>query len=155
MAAKKAPAAKPAAKKTTPRSKPAAKPTETNGTATVEDIAGRHTKDELVTAAKVEGVDVKSRDTKAEVAAKLGDARDDKVLVDNFTRRSGDDALFGHFVDVIAGDHAGRRGHYFEDVSHGTDGYPLRVLVRSRDEHNEMLEVDYKDVRPTDYMGGR
>lgn len=154
MAAKNAPAAKPAAKKTTRRRKPAAKPVE-NTTATVEDIAGRHTKDELVAAAKVEGVEVKSRDTKAEVAEKLADARDETVVVNNFTRRSGDDALFGHFVDIVAGEHKGRRGHYFADVSHGHDGYPSRVLVRSRDEHNEILEAAYADVRPTEYTGGR
>lgn len=77
------------------------------------------------------------------------------VQVTNINRRSGDDALFGSFVDVVAGEHEGRRGHYFQDVSHGEDGYPDRVLVRTRDADNLTLEVGYDEVRPTDYLGGR
>lgn len=124
--------------------------------AEAEALVEEHTKDELVAAAKVEGVDVKSRDTKAEVAEKLAEATaEGKVQVSNFTRRSGNDALFGSFVDVVGGEHEGRRGHYFEDVSHGPDGYPDLVLVRSRDEHNEVLQAKYSDIRPTSYTGGR
>lgn len=122
-----------------------------------EALASDHTKDELKTAAEVAGVDVRSRDTKADLAEKVAAAQrgDGFVTVTNRTRRSGADALFGHFVDIVAGEHEGRRGHYFADVSHGSDGYPDRVLVRSRDERNEILEADYADVRPTSYTGGR
>lgn len=119
-------------------------------------LASEHTKDELVAAAKVEGVDVKSRDTKQVVAEKVAKAtHGPKVTVSNFNRRSGDDAILGHFVDVVGGEHQGRRGHYFADVSHGTDGYPERVHVQSRDADNLTLEVNYADIRPTDYHGGR
>lgn len=77
------------------------------------------------------------------------------VTVNNFTRRSGDDAILGTFVAVVAGKYRGRRGNYFEDVSHGKDGYPDLVLVRSRDADNAVLEVKYSDIRPTSYLGGR
>ena len=77
------------------------------------------------------------------------------VQVNHFNRRSGDDALHGSFVDVVSGEHKDRRGHYFHDVSHGEDGYPDRVLIRTRDADNLILEVGYSDIRPTPYLGGR
>jgi hypothetical protein len=79
----------------------------------------------------------------------------DPVVVNQFTRRSGDDALPGSWVDIIAGEHEGRRGAYVGDVSHGQDGYPDRVLVRTRDADNLLIEVGYGEVRPSSYTGGR
>lgn len=126
-------------------------------TAEAEALASEHTKEQLKHAAEVAGVDLKARDTKADIAEKLTEVQHGGggVFVNNFNRRSGDDALFGSFVDVVAGEHEGRRGHYFQDVSHGSDGYPDRVLIRSRDEDNLPLEVNYSDIRPTSYTGGR
>lgn len=77
--------------------------------------------------------------------------------VDNRARRSDDDATLGSFVDVVDGEHAGRRGVFASVVSHlKKDGYPERVLVHTRDARNEFLSVLYKHVRPAkDYVGGR
>ena len=77
------------------------------------------------------------------------------VIVTQFTRRSDEDALPGSWVDVVAGEHEGRRGAYVGDESHGKDGYPARVLVRTRDAENELLVVNYSDIRPSSYTGGR
>lgn len=97
-----------------------------------------------------------ARYTKAELEQLLRRAEAaPTVKVDSKTRRSGDDALLGSFVKVVAGPYRFRSGHYYEDVSHGPDGYPDRVLVRTRDSDNLRIEVDYKDLRPTVYLGGR
>ncbi len=78
------------------------------------------------------------------------------VTVDNFTRRSDDDAIHGSWVDVISGPHAGRFGAYVEDAAHDPlSGYPVVIVVRSRDALNELLHVNYADVRPSERTGGR
>lgn len=78
------------------------------------------------------------------------------VTVDNRTRRSGDDALLGSWVDVIGGPNSGRYGSYVDTVHHDAEtGYPTVILIRSRDARNELLEVAYEDVRPSDRNGGR
>lgn len=78
------------------------------------------------------------------------------VRVDNLTRRSDDDALEGHFVKVVSGEYVGRVGGFERVLSSGPDGYPIRILVRTRDAENELLTVAYADVRPADpYRGGR
>ena len=78
------------------------------------------------------------------------------VTVDNRTRRSGDDALLGTWVDVISGPNAGRFGSYVDTVHHDAEtGYPTVILIRSRDARNELLEVAYEDVRPSERNGGR
>lgn len=77
------------------------------------------------------------------------------VHVDQRTRRSDDDALEGHFVDIIDGDDKGRRGTFDRVTEYGTDGYPKRILVITRDERNEPLDVPYEYARPTTYLGGR
>lgn len=78
------------------------------------------------------------------------------VQVDGRNRRSDEDALVGHFVDVVDGDHAGRRGAFERVLKYGEDGWPTQALVRSRDEFNELLTVAYKHLRPAHpYSGGR
>jgi hypothetical protein len=80
----------------------------------------------------------------------------DPVEVDNHNRRSDDDALYGSFVDVVSGDHEGRRGAYEQTLSHDAKtGYPATILVRTRDAQNEGLVVNYGDVRTSEYTGGR
>ena len=125
--------------------------------ASPEALAQDFKKDELAAAAEVHGVEVKSKDTKADIATKLAGAMGSStVQVNQYNRRHGDEPLFGSWVDVVAGEHAGRRGHYHHDVSHAADGYPERVLVRSRDADNLDLEVNYSDIRPAnDFRGGR
>ena len=113
-------------------------------------------KDELVTAANVQGVEVEKGDTKADIAEKLATPAVQPVLVNQYTRRSGDDALLGSWVDVVSGEHEGRRGQYVDDASHDPQtGYPDEVLVRTRDANNELLAVKYADIRPSAYTGGR
>lgn len=79
-------------------------------------------------------------------------------VIDNSTRRNDDDAVQGSFVDVVAGEHEGRRGSFEHVVTYNDkDGYPETVLIRSRDQRSEPLVVNYKDVRPASggYFGGR
>lgn len=79
------------------------------------------------------------------------------VHVDNKTRRSDEDAIEGGWVDVVSGDHQGRRGAYEQTLTRDpATGYPATILVRSRDAENEPLVVDYEDARPAvGYQGGR
>ena len=122
-----------------------------------EQLASDFKKDELVTAAAVTGVDVPSGATKAEVAEALSQAPSGAapVTVDNRTARSDSDAYHGSWVDVVSGEHAGRRGALLETVESEADGYPKVVSVRTRDADNLVLHVAYKDVRPSEYTGGR
>ena len=68
--------------------------------------------------------------------------------------RTDDDALTNRFATIIAGEHAGRYVVVGSSLEMGSDGYPLRVLVRTRDDRDEVLTVDYADLRPT-ATGGR
>lgn len=78
------------------------------------------------------------------------------VVVNNYTVRSDDDALLGSWVDVIGGPNQGRFGSYVDTVHHDPEtGYPSVILIRSRDARNELLEVEYSDVRPSERTGGR
>lgn len=78
------------------------------------------------------------------------------VIVDNRTRRSDDDAMLGSWVDIVAGEHQGRFGHYYDTAStDAATGYPGEVLVRTRDARNEILQVLYSQVRPSERTGGR
>lgn len=74
---------------------------------------------------------------------------------DGTNRRNGDDGLLGCFVKVARGDHAGRVGVYQETLEHDRSGLPKLILVRTRDEFNELLTVLHKDVVSTSYAGGR
>lgn len=77
------------------------------------------------------------------------------IHVDGRNRRNADDGLEGGFVKIINGEHEGRVGAYVQTLEHAADGWPEKILVRSRDEHNEPLVVAYSDVAATDYKGGR
>jgi len=77
------------------------------------------------------------------------------VVVTNLTARDDNDARLGSFVDVVSGEYAGRVGAYIADVSHDSTGYPERVIVRTRDADNLLIEVSYSDLRPSAYTGGR
>lgn len=76
---------------------------------------------------------------------------------DNARPRSDEDAVQGQFVDVVDGEHKGRRGAFLSVVEHDLegDGFPKSILVRTRDELNELLTVAYEHVRPSKYTGGR
>lgn len=69
------------------------------------------------------------------------------VIVDGRNRRSDDDALQGGFAKVVSGPHAGKHGTFDEVVTHGYDGYPETVVLRTRD-GNVPLIVHYPDLRP-------
>lgn len=107
------------------------------------------------------------------LGAKLNDGR-----VDNMSRRSDADALFGHFVQIDYNDdehgkeavkaaeavlgegNAGLgRGDYGVFVDVGTrdeDGYPLTTTVMTRDEHGAQIPgIPYGALRPIDGGGRR
>lgn len=92
--------------------------------------------------------------TKSKPAAKKRAAV--PVVLNQFTRRSGDEPLLGSWVDIVAGPEQHRFGHYFEDVSNDPKtGYPDRVHVRVRDATNDVVEVGLEDIRPSERNGGR
>lgn len=71
-------------------------------------------------------------------------------------RRSDEDALLGSWVDVVGGEYQGRFGAFVSTVEHDAQtGYPLLVLVRTRDADNLLIEVAYQDIRPSARNGGR
>jgi hypothetical protein len=55
------------------------------------------------------------------------------VFVDQYARRSDDDALENSFVQILSGDHAGQVGAVIKVEARGDDGYPTRVIVRLKD----------------------
>lgn len=84
-------------------------------------------------------------------------------FVDQASRRSGDDAMEGHFVRIDLnfdgvsdayeqanlGEHRGDYGVYLEPVSlHPETGIPEFALVRLRDETNARITVPYEALRP-------
>jgi hypothetical protein len=77
------------------------------------------------------------------------------VRVDGRNRRNANDGLEGHFVDVVDGEHKGRFGAFTEVAEREKDGYPKTILVRTRDEFNELLTVAYEHVRHSQSHGGR
>lgn len=72
-----------------------------------------------------------------------------KVRVDQFSRRSGDDALEGSFVQVQDGEHAGQVGAFTKVIERDKDGYPATVLLRMKDltYTHEFVVEPYSNVR--------
>jgi hypothetical protein len=123
-----------------------------------QQLAGDFKKEELQTTAQVLGADVPSGATKSDIAQAIVEAQPvaPVTMVDSRTRRSEDDAMLGSWVDVISGPDQGRFGAYVDTVHHDPQtGYPSVILIRSRDARNELLEVSYSDVRPSERTGGR
>lgn len=58
-------------------------------------------------------------------------------------RRRDEDAILGHFVNVVSGEHEGRYG-VFVDVA--ADGET--AIVRSRDADNDVFSTAISDLRP-------
>lgn len=52
-------------------------------------------------------------------------------------------AVPGHFVEVISGDHKGRYGVLIEEADKDN------VIIRTRDENSERLVVKYADLEPS------
>lgn len=80
------------------------------------------------------------------------------VTVDQFTRRSDEDALEGSQVTVISGEHAGQNAAFRQVVeSDPQTGYPRLVLVRfqSANYTHEYATVPYADVRPAQHPGSQ
>ena len=114
-------------------------------------------KDELVAAAQVQNVEVKSADTKADIAAKIVDATPSRnpVRVDQLSRRSDADAIEGSFVRVLSGKHAGQIASFLKTLEHEADGYPKRILLRFKDttHTHEHAAEDYSNVRMVNHPG--
>ncbi len=68
--------------------------------------------------------------------------------------RTDDDVLTGHFANVVAGPEEGRYVVLGATLTRADDGYPGTVLVRTRDDRDEFLVVNYADLRPAS-PGGR
>lgn len=73
---------------------------------------------------------------------------------DVMRRRTDDDVLYGEFAKVIAGPYEGKTVSVQSTVETGADGYPTRMLVKTRDDRDELVVVNYKDLRPV-ARGGR
>ncbi len=70
------------------------------------------------------------------------------------TPRDDDDVRVGGFATITDGEFAGRYVVYQRTVTSGADGYPDTVLVKTRDDRDEPLIVDYASLRPAP-AGGR
>jgi len=62
--------------------------------------------------------------------------------------RSDDDALTDLFANIVSGEYAPRYVVVGRTLERDDDGYPKTVEVRTRDDRDEMLVVDYADLRP-------
>lgn len=68
--------------------------------------------------------------------------------------RTDDDVLTGAFARVVDGPEAGRYVVVQQTVTTNPDGYPETVQVKTRDDRDELLVVNYADLRPAS-PGGR
>lgn len=75
--------------------------------------------------------------------------------VDQFTRRTDQDALLGSWVDVVDGEHRGKFGHYRQTLEWNKDEFPKTALVQTRDANAELIEVPYESLRQSERHGGR
>lgn len=121
-------------------------------------LASDFKKDELQTAAAVQGVDVPASATKADLAEAIvsqsGSVQ--PVVVDLATKRDDNDPILGSWVDVVSGEYQGRYGSYVSTVTHDpSTGYPDRVMIKTRDKDDMYVELDYSDLRPSERNGGR
>jgi hypothetical protein len=62
--------------------------------------------------------------------------------------RSDQDALTGLFANIVSGEFAPRYVVVGQTVERDDDGYPKVVEVKTRDSRDELLIVEYKDLRP-------
>lgn len=58
-----------------------------------------------------------------------------------------DDVPLGSFCKVTGGPYDGRYG-VFVNVGDEKNGRPLIAIVRTRDDYDENITVDYKHIRP-------
>lgn len=82
--------------------------------------------------------------------------REEPVRVDQFNRRSGEDALEGSRVTVVDGEHAGHDGAFVKVVeADPKTNYPAVVLVRftGGNYSTEYAVVPYESVRPAEHPG--
>ena len=68
--------------------------------------------------------------------------------------RTDNDVLSGRFCRVINGEHQGRYGVFVQTATVFLDGWPATVTVRTRDDRDEYILVNYADIRPAQ-PGGR
>lgn len=140
-----------------PATVPAAPDPSQTPTQSPEDLTSQFKKDELATAAAVQGVEVPGSATKQVLAEAIVESQGgaQPVVVDNLTKRTDDDTLLGGWLDIVSGEYSGRFGSYVATVTHDKDGYPDNIIVRTRDADNLLVEVAYSDTRPSPRNGGR
>ena len=69
-------------------------------------------------------------------------------------RRDDNDALTGHFATIVNGDLTGTRVVVGSATEYDEEGFPTKVYARTRDDRDEVIVVDYADLRPAS-SGGR
>lgn len=72
------------------------------------------------------------------MAAKKSKKAEEETIV-------GEAAREGAFADVVAGEHAGRYGVYVDTLNREDDGSPKTILLRTRDDNDELLTLPYGD----------
>jgi hypothetical protein len=83
-----------------------------------------------------------------------GDPNRNAITVTSNEARNDSDALYGHFARVTKGEHQGRYGVVESFVEHGSDGYPTKAILRTRDDDTARLTVPYDALERT-RAGGR
>jgi hypothetical protein len=68
--------------------------------------------------------------------------------------REDGDALTGQFAMITEGDLVGTHVVVGSATERDKDGFPKKVIVRTRDDRDEVLVVDYASLRPVG-SGGR
>jgi hypothetical protein len=77
------------------------------------------------------------------------------VLIDQMSRRSAKDPMYGHFLRVVSGPHEGVYGVYVGNAHVDEDtGYPTTIQVRTRDDDHALILVDVDDAELA-VAGGR
>ena len=147
------------ASKTKTAAKPKAAATKTTSTASKPKTASKPSKAKKTAARKAAATRQESKkETQATPAVGNVSAthRRRPVVVNNRTVRSDQDALEGHFCQVVAGPHDGIFGTFIQVEEREEDGYPKTILVKNRDwwKDVDLVTVNYKDVRPA-VTGGR
>lgn len=70
------------------------------------------------------------------------------VPFDDVHTQRDDQAVPGHFADVVDGKHKGRYGVVVEVASRDANGVVDEVVLRTRDDDSGRIVVRYKDLRP-------
>lgn len=91
---------------------------------------------------------VAARNPRDELITRLIASRSITETGDVTRPRDDNDVVTGQFARVASGPYQGRYVNLVRTLDQGDDGYPTAVLVRTRDDRDEDLILDYKILRP-------